>query len=216
MAWVVVWCLMLAQAIMAGVETRRWQPAVCGIVFITAAISHGVCFFLGRNVASPASRKRSSRATVTESPDFDAFAPHDAIGFYKRGVRHFENGEYDESISDYREAIRIDPQSEQLPVYENLAAAYAAKNDFDGAVAEFSRLIQLDPQNARALSLRAQTYCTQGKLDEAIADLTEVIQVDPKDGQTYNARGKLYKLTGDQAKAEADFAKAKELGYEPE
>jgi tetratricopeptide (TPR) repeat protein len=55
-----------------------------------------------------------------------------------------------------------------------------------------------------------------GKCEEAIADCTEVIRLNPSFARAYKNRGLAYRLIGEQIKAEADFAKAKELGYEPE
>jgi len=52
--------------------------------------------------------------------------------------------------------------------------------------------------------------------DRVIADLTEAIRLDPENAYLYVFRGLSYAEKGEQAKAEADFARAKELGYEPD
>jgi Flp pilus assembly protein TadD len=50
----------------------------------------------------------------------------------------------------------------------------------------------------------------------AVADYTEAIRIDPDDAIAYGNRGYAYDLLDEKAKAEADFAKVKELGYEPD
>jgi len=51
--------------------------------------------------------------------------------------------------------------------------------------------------------------------DQAIKDFTEAIRLKPDDGYAYHFRGYAYQERGLKANAAADFAKAKELGYEP-
>jgi tetratricopeptide (TPR) repeat protein len=53
-------------------------------------------------------------------------------------------------------------------------------------------------------------------VNKAIADFTERIRIIPGGAGTYNNRGLSYQELGDADKAAADFAKAKELGYQPE
>jgi Flp pilus assembly protein TadD len=51
--------------------------------------------------------------------------------------------------------------------------------------------------------------------DFAIADYNRVIQMYPNNATVHHKRGLAYQQKGDNSKAEADFAKAKELGYNP-
>ena len=51
--------------------------------------------------------------------------------------------------------------------------------------------------------------------DKAIADYTDSIELNPNEGEVHYNRATSYKELGYQVKADADFAKAKELGYEP-
>ena len=63
---------------------------------------------------------------------------------------------------------------------------------------------------------RGLAYLNKGELDKAIADCTAAIRLDPDDGETYHHRGLAHQARGDRAKADADFAKARELGHQPE
>lgn len=72
--WMVLWCFLLAGAVAVDTENRRWRYGVGGIVFMAVAMSHAVCFMLGRSSAGRPLRSSNSRATITKSPDFDALA----------------------------------------------------------------------------------------------------------------------------------------------
>ena len=61
-----------------------------------------------------------------------------------------------------------------------------------------------------------RNFLIMGESDDAIADYTEAIRLNPEYADAYYYRSLAYQQKGNQSKAEADFAKAKELGYEPE
>jgi tetratricopeptide (TPR) repeat protein len=67
-----------------------------------------------------------------------------------------------------------------------LGAAYAARGDFDRAVAEFTRLIQLDPQDAANLIKRGAAYMSKKDWDSACSDFSDAIRLAPEDGDAYS------------------------------
>jgi tetratricopeptide (TPR) repeat protein len=135
---------------------------------------------------------------------------------YFRGLAYFNKGEYDKAIADYDEAIHLDPSVDLL--YYDRGVAYLDKGECDKAIADFSEAIRLAPKEAKwaSYSARAKAYFNKSEYDRAIADCTEAIRLNQEYAEAYYNRGVTYEKKGDQAKAEADFAKAKELGYEPE
>ena len=54
-----------------------------------------------------------------------------------------------------------------------------------------------------------------GQYKQAIQDLDEAIRLDPQHEAAYSNSGKAYSNLGEQELADRDFAKAKELGYDP-
>ena len=50
----------------------------------------------------------------------------------------------------------------------------------------------------------------------AVADYTEAIRIKPDYAVGYSYRGRAHRELGNLVKAKADFARAKELGYEPD
>ena len=80
---------------------------------------------------------------------------------------------------------------------------------------DFDAYIRLDPDDASAYFKRAYAFDELGQHDRAIEDLDEAIRIDPTYAVAYNNRGVAYQSLGERELAERDFAKAKELGYEP-
>lgn len=54
---------------------------------------------------------------------------NDAEAYYNRGVDYYQNGEYDQAIADFSEAIRLDPT--MAMAYSNRGAVYLYKGDYD-------------------------------------------------------------------------------------
>ena len=62
---------------------------------------------------------------------------------------------------------------------------------------------------------KGNDYLKRGDYQKAIEQYDEAIRLDPQDTIAYYNRGILYGLIGKTIEAERDFAKAKELGYDP-
>ena len=64
------------------------------------------------------------------------------------GSAHFDNGNFDEAIMDFTEAIRLDPTLAEP--YCNRGAAYYEKGHYDKAFADFTEAVRLKPTFAEA------------------------------------------------------------------
>ncbi len=128
-------------------------------------------------------------------------------------------------IAQLTEAIESDPTN-PLNYYER-ALLYGAAGQKEQAITDFTKVIELDPTNIKAYYFRGESYRHLAGLDrlqehyweeleKAIGDFTKVIELDAEHGNAYVGRGDAYRKLGERDKADADFAKAKELGYEPE
>ena len=130
---------------------------------------------------------------------------------YSRGNDQYDKGQYDQAISDYTEAIKINPNL--AGAYNNRGLTYSHdKGDYDRAISDFSKAIEINPRNADAYVNRANAY-TQGKgqYDLAIADYTKAIEIAPRLAMAYYNRGISYEGKGEYDQAVADFSKAIEL-----
>jgi tetratricopeptide (TPR) repeat protein len=115
-------------------------------------------------------------------------------------------GEYDKAITDYNEAIRLDPNS--ILAFIGGGDAYTNKGDYDRALADYNEAIRLDPKSALALSDRGVAYANKGDYDKALADHNEAIRLDSKSAHAFRNRGVVYAYKGDNDRAIADFNEA--------
>jgi hypothetical protein len=104
-----------------------------------------------------------------------------------RAEAAFNLQEFDQSIADCDEAIRLAPPADKKLLWN----AYMRRGN----------------------SRRVKAATNKEKLDPAIADYTEAIKHLPDNGNGYFWRGFAYTLKGDFKSAERDKNKAKELGY---
>jgi tetratricopeptide (TPR) repeat protein len=134
--------------------------------------------------------------------------------YHNRGSAHYGKGDFDRSIADYSEAVRLDPKS--ASAYGGRGLAYFDKGDFDRAIADYNEAIKLDPKSAsfynKSASVyyngRGATYSDKGDYDRAIADYSEAIRFDPKFIPAYTNRGDAYSTKGDYERAIAAYSEA--------
>ncbi len=90
--------------------------------------------------------------------------------------------------------------------------AYAAKQDYERAIADFNEAIRLDPKSAVTFHFRGLAYAAKQDYDRAIADYDEAIRLDPKSATipVYD-RGQAYAAKQDYDRAIADFNEAIKL-----
>jgi hypothetical protein len=162
-----------------------------------------------------------------DEPDepFDSTASDSAKKLLEKVRADNEIAEYTEVIqrtmgglsrADLSSRRRFDLSS----AYSSRAAAYATKEDWDRAIADYEEAIQLSsPTMGKmmkfflidAYAARGRKHFSEGDYDKAIADLTKVIQARPDWPRAYGDRGKAYERIGQRVEAEADFAKENEI-----
>ncbi|MGO9173721.1 MAG: tetratricopeptide repeat protein [Rhodomicrobium sp.] len=90
--------------------------------------------------------------------------------------------------------------------------AYYEKQDYDHAIADFTKAIDLAPDYA-AYNNRGNAYYVRKDYDNAIADYTKAIDLAPNDAVAYHNRGNAYKAIGITSQSAADLDQARKLGY---
>ena len=88
-------------------------------------------------------------------------------------------------------------------------------NNLKKAIADFNKAIQLAPKEKVAFVFRARAYYKLKEYEKSILDLNEAIKLKPDEAVLYHLRGKNYSDLGDEMRAAADYAKAKDLGFNP-
>ena len=134
--------------------------------------------------------------------------PPDFAFYQKRANESVVKGEYDSAVSDYNEAIKLNPKD--ATVYLNRGRAYLNKKNYDLAIEDYNKVIELSPSEAMAYFNRGESYEKKGNALQAIGDYQKVVELD---GNNESAKIILKRLQDEQAKAEklrAEQAKIEE------
>jgi phosphate/phosphite/phosphonate ABC transporter binding protein len=129
--------------------------------------------------------------------------------YFTDGTAHYENGEYEEAIADFTEAIRADPN--HVASYQGRGLAYYALGQYDQATEDHTEAIRLDADSAVAYAHRGAAYLELGQYEESISDCTEAIRLDPDLAIAYCARGGAYLQLGSYDEAMSDCSEALRL-----
>ncbi len=135
---------------------------------------------------------------------------------YNRANEYFDKGDFDRAISDYNEAIRLEPRYEAAR--QNLRLAVEAKAKEQRQNTQQVQMQQRPPiqqqyqvtPNTTALSLynRANEYFDKGDFDRAISDYNEAIRLEPR----YEAARLNLKIALDaKAKRQQSLAQAQQV-----
>jgi tetratricopeptide (TPR) repeat protein len=109
-----------------------------------------------------------------------------------RSVTYVGKGDYDYAISNYNQAIQLNPKL--ALAYTNRSDAHLHKGDHDRAIVDASEAIRLDQKNADAYSNRGEAYSRKGNYDQAIADFDQALKLDPPLDDARRARERMQLL----------------------
>jgi len=112
------------------------------------------------------------------------------------------------AVGPYVDPAAMPESREILRPYVERGMAYQHKQDYDGAIEEFTKALRLYPNSIAVLYARAGAYLGKKKYDSAIADYTEAIRLNPKVANSFSLRGSGYLLQGDYNQAITDFTEA--------
>ena len=137
----------------------------------------------------------------------------DPQALYKAGYGARVAGDYASAIRLLSAAIDSGKlnNDDLATSYNNRGMAFAATDEPDKAIADYSKAIKLAPAYGPAYLNRGNVYSDQGRLDEAIAEFDMLIKVFPDYVLPYNSRGAAYYRKGEYDKAIADFNAAVRL-----
>ena len=122
------------------------------------------------------------------------------------GNQLVEEGRFREAISEYDEAVRLDP--EFALAYANRGLAYDSLGQYERAIRNYDEAVRRDPQMAVAYNDRGLAYFSLDQHQRAIQDFDEAIRLDPKDALAYANRGFTYFSLSQHQQAIQDFDEA--------
>ncbi len=129
------------------------------------------------------------------------------------GVLYYQQGQIDEAIAQFEEALAEEPDDPDT--HYQLGAAYlvqALPSDpnapvdtakVEQAIQEFEHSLAVEPEKAEALVGLGNAYLLEGKTEEAIAKLEEALKAAPEMPEALFTLGQAYAQAGriDEAKA---------------
>ncbi len=103
--------------------------------------------------------------------------------------------------------------SQTAEEYTSRGESKAVSEDYNGAIADFSKAIEIDPNNVRSYFGRGLAKAQLADYKGALVDYSKAIEIEPDNAEAYVGRGAL-RLFFLRNKYEAclDFSKAGDLG----
>jgi len=127
--------------------------------------------------------------------------------------------DFERAISDYKEAIKLSPDSVLAKAHRDRATSMMLKKGLEAelkgeagaALRTYDKAISVNPRYGFSYFLRGILYEAKGEIDRALIEVSEAIRLEPTDARYYTSRAKLYVAKNDMANAEADFNVAMKL-----
>ncbi len=139
-------------------------------------------------------------------------AAPDFAFYQKRAYENAVKGEYELAVSDYNEAIKLNPK--EVSLFINRGRAHQNKKNYDLAIADYNTAIELNPKDATAYYNRGDSHEKKGNAQQAMSDYQKTIELD---ANNESAKISLKRLQAEQLKAEqtkAEQLKAEQLKAE--
>jgi tetratricopeptide (TPR) repeat protein len=101
--------------------------------------------------------------------------------------------------------------NELARLYYNRGLVYDELQEYNKALADYTKAIKLNKEYANPYNNRGNLYLKLKDYDKALADYNQAIKLNPNLADPYNGRGTVYATLKEYDKALADFSKAIEL-----
>lgn len=130
-----------------------------------------------------------------------------------KGNTFYSKGDYEEALSQYKQALCLDPKSSAA--LRNKGLALYNLMDYKGSIETFDEALKLDKDDANVLTDKGRSLIELGKEDEALECLNQAIEINPQDysalfnrGIALNSRANAERHRGEQLKSEKDYKDA--------
>ncbi len=130
----------------------------------------------------------------------------DPLGYLLLGASLYWEGKVDDAISEYKEALRLDPNNAMA--YQLLGIAAGWKGDIQTAQENFLEANRLDPNKADTHMNLGSTYAVQNDLEKSLEHFRRSTELAPREPLYHHQLGTLYEALGRDEQAEESFKKA--------
>lgn len=132
-----------------------------------------------------------------------------------RGDIHAENKDWKKALTDYQNALSINPFQKEAIL--KTTTALTALKTYDQALNAIGTLLICDAENPDVLTATARVYLAQGDAIEALPLLNKAIKTGRPQSVWFEARAEAYTLTGAYSSAYNDYSMSLDLyPYKPE
>ena len=149
------------------------------------------------------------------------FADEDSLdaqeAWVNKGAAHAELEEYDEAVGAYKEALRIDDDSEHAATAEtNLAYALWESGRGEQALEHAERAVEIDPRFAQAWYNRGFLLIERGLAEDAVNCFDNAIRLGYREADVLEEKVRALEEAGEHEQAETVADRAEELREEAE
>lgn len=132
------------------------------------------------------------------------------------GKALMEEGQYEEAIEHFTEALLIDPQYLQARgnlaiAFNELGVALQKQNKVDQAIEKWEQAIQFNPEHSGAYFNIGLALAVKGRHEQAIKYFKQALQLKPDWHEPYNDLGLAYAQLGREDLAVENYNKALQL-----
>ncbi len=159
---------------------------------------------------------RDGKALWTHAIDA---TPQSVLAHSNLGMALMQQGEFDEAIKRFEEALRIDPKCEDAQC--GLGVTLVRLGRLDEALPHLEEAVKLWPESpgfksnlGRALTSRANLSAQRGNVDGAIKDLDRAAELEPSKAATHFNLGRAFEMQGRTDQAITQYGRALALAKE--
>lgn len=130
-------------------------------------------------------------------------APENADLYYRYAHALWANGDFDKSLAQYREALKMNPY-DYRSAWE--AARIVLNENPEEALALCNRALTVKPDVGSALAIRGRALLALGKPQDAVADFKQANTLDPEDASIHFQLARAYRQLGLTQEAQNETA----------
>ncbi|MCL2190781.1 MAG: tetratricopeptide repeat protein [Treponema sp.] len=112
--------------------------------------------------------------------------PIRSLIYKHRGVANFAQSKYDEAVSDFTEAFKLDEKSHMSVYYRGLV--YSVLNQYTKAIEDFTLSLRINPYQYYCLFRRGQAYYHMGDSIKALSDCNASLSMEPNNDKIQKFR----------------------------
>jgi tetratricopeptide (TPR) repeat protein len=141
--------------------------------------------------------------------DSGRYAGKDLAKLTFRSKAHAFMRDFDGSLTDIEQAIRLDPNDAYAAGARG--DVYLLKKDYDHALVAYTKATEFAPDSPFAFIGVGMAHIAKGEPDQALAAFEQAVRVQPNNAAALYWRGIAKRQKGDAEAAEADIAAAKKI-----